>query len=1071
MSPLTRYCLRSGIPILPFMLWSAPGFSGPLPESVELEVKLVSRPLPPNIEAWDFRKVGSSGTVYSSEAELLSAIAANASAGDNGCSKVATATGSWSIEAELLGLPSSERRPYRITGSTWRRDYEDPLSEPACRAMLSPATGTMRRDRSIDCAPFPGYQGDSATGSCVNPRVAIVRGVPPSCDRQAIVGDPCDAATGEYTLSEVDYSGPFFDFRRSYHSYAQFGHAELGVGWTHSYSARLVITAGRPRIWVRADGYTEPLNQVDPDGHPGVYFSATGSGAQVRALGSDWSLYRSNGERERYDEDGLLLEMESAAGQVTVIERAPDGRVLGVVGPFGHRLAFEYGAPGGRLRSLVDPAGGSIRYQYDNEENPADSSGNLVRVTYQDQSIREYLYEDAEFPNHLTGVIDENGDRYINVEYDDIGRAVLSERAGGIGRITLSYNENSTTNVTDAAGNTSIYSFTNSDNPWRWRYKSYVHDSMKYAIDAARSERPQNWNLEPAQFGDVIAAGSPYRRVIGTELAGERASVDVDQDDYARRSSASTDENGNMTVYEYDLFRMTEKVEAAQDNTGAYRRETRYEEFLDDTSALPRRVTMPSVRGGQRRTMTTTYHVGTRLPHQVTVAGYTAQGMPVSRTVSFEEYDNHGQLTRINGPQLPGADGADDVTVMTYYETDATGSDCAVSGGGRCGRLRSITNALGHSIRFDEYFSDGRLKTMTDPNGLVTEFGYTDRGWISRVIQTAGQLRRETRYSYTPSGLMESASLPGGLMLSYQWTAAHLLQSVTDNAGNKIEYQYDLRGNRTAENVLTSGGGLRRALTRVYDVRNRAAAMQEGFNNSTRLTFDAVGNLQEETDPNGNVINYDYDPLNRLRRLVRAINAGADAVTDYAYDAADNIKIVSAANGATTRYEYDDLGNLRRETSPDRGTTLYGYDGSGNMTCKVDGRHSDNAVRCEQAENRWVYRYDVLNRITSIDYLETPSISPDVSFDYDASGSIGWPSLVSHESEGGQIVDTQFEHDVFGNMLFKRQYVPESPGASAPFRHWLIDMTAPTARSRSRIPRAGSSTTAATNWDRLRPSV
>jgi hypothetical protein len=41
----------------------------------------------------------------------------------------------------------------------------------------------------------------------------------------------------------------------------------------------------------------------------------------------------------------------------------------------------------------------------------------LTRVTYQDGTYREYLYEIATFLYALTGIVDENGDRYATFGY------------------------------------------------------------------------------------------------------------------------------------------------------------------------------------------------------------------------------------------------------------------------------------------------------------------------------------------------------------------------------------------------------------------------------------------------------------------------------------------------------------------------------------------------------------------------------------------------------------------------------------------------------------------------------
>jgi YD repeat-containing protein len=99
---------------------------------------------------------------------------------------------------------------------------------------------------------------------------------------------------------------------------------------------------------------------------------------------------------------------------------------------------------------VTDPAGGTISYGYD-------SNNNLTSVTYQDGSTRTYQYELPGFPNHLTGVTDENSGRYSTFGYDSNGLAVSSQESGGANAVTVTYGTGTAT-VTDGIGGTKAYS-------------------------------------------------------------------------------------------------------------------------------------------------------------------------------------------------------------------------------------------------------------------------------------------------------------------------------------------------------------------------------------------------------------------------------------------------------------------------------------------------------------------------------------------------------------------------------------------------------------------------------------
>ncbi|MWK60060.1 RHS repeat protein [Pseudomonas otitidis] len=73
--------------------------------------------------------------------------------------------------------------------------------------------------------------------------------------------------------------------------------------------------------------------------------------------------------------------------------------------------------------------------------------------------ISKYHYEDSRNPNLLTGITDERGIRYATWTYDDQGRAISSEHAGGAEKVTVAYNADGSSTVTNALGKRTTYRF------------------------------------------------------------------------------------------------------------------------------------------------------------------------------------------------------------------------------------------------------------------------------------------------------------------------------------------------------------------------------------------------------------------------------------------------------------------------------------------------------------------------------------------------------------------------------------------------------------------------------------
>lgn len=173
-----------------------------------------------------------------------------------------------------------------------------------------------------------------------------------------------------------------------------------------------------------------------------------------------------NDSEERYDNRGRLLSITARTGVTqtlyyssasTATSIAPfAGLLMRIEDSFEKTLQFIYNAQG-RIAKLIDPAGGEYLYQYDGPSGPS-GMNNLTSVTAPDGRVRIYHYNESAYmggsslPNALTGITDENGNRYAIYRYNSSGKAISTEHAGGVEKVTLSYPSSTSTTVTDALG-------------------------------------------------------------------------------------------------------------------------------------------------------------------------------------------------------------------------------------------------------------------------------------------------------------------------------------------------------------------------------------------------------------------------------------------------------------------------------------------------------------------------------------------------------------------------------------------------------------------------------------------
>ena len=131
----------------------------------------------------------------------------------------------------------------------------------------------------------------------------------------------------------------------------------------------------------------------------------------------------------------------------------------------------------------------------------------------------------------------------------------------------------------------------------------------------------------------------------------------------------------------------------------------------------------------------------------------------------------------------------------------------------------------------------------------------------------------------------------------------------------------------------------------------------------TQYRYDLAGNLRFIEDAHGTVTEYQYDAMNRVEQLLETPDGIESLVTHFTYDGSGNRTSVTDPNGNLTRYHYDDRGRPVEVILPgvmdeenvlvDEPTLIYAYDAASQLIQETDilGRISQ-------------YRYDDRGRLT-----------------------------------------------------------------------------------------------------------
>ena len=171
----------------------------------------------------------------------------------------------------------------------------------------------------------------------------------------------------------------------------------------------------------------------------------------IRRLdGYELTLSYSSGE---YSENGSDFYVEEDGTLTTGL--LVKGLLLKVSDSYGREVTFKYG-DSGNIAIATDVSGKDHNFTYDSTWRRLDG---IVFPTSPETTVG-FHYEETDAPYILTGITDENGNRYATWGYDEDGRAISSEHANGVDKTTITYNADGTTTVTNPLGKQTTYHFT-----------------------------------------------------------------------------------------------------------------------------------------------------------------------------------------------------------------------------------------------------------------------------------------------------------------------------------------------------------------------------------------------------------------------------------------------------------------------------------------------------------------------------------------------------------------------------------------------------------------------------------
>jgi fibro-slime domain-containing protein/RHS repeat-associated protein len=562
--------------------------------------------------------------------------------------------------------------------------------------------------------------------------------------------------------------------------------------------------------------------------------------------------------------------------------------------------------------------------------------------------------------------------------------------------------------VVDPDGNRILYEYDATGDLKKVTNQSGIKSTYNYLAKPAHYLDEGFDDLGQRDFKVIYDAEGRFKEII--DALGNSVGKQI-YDELASRRATVLDANGNATQLLYDeRGNVLEETDAAGNKTLREYTDPRNPDL--ETKIIDRRGMVTERAYDAKGNVTVIRELGT-------------QANPLATPVVTEfGYNSNNDVTSIKN-----ASGA-----ATSFDYDTKGN------------VAKITNALGASTSFT-YDDQGRRKTFTDFNGNTTTFDYdgacpcgsphkstnADGTYQTFEFNQFGQVTKEQTFEangtlieqrqtfYDDSGrvtreLVGSGNDPlhpptdvrkfySGSLLDWEIIVSpqslnpdeSLEESpatpVSQRKSRITDYEYD-----SADRLIRQTDAMGGIVNFRYDAQGNRVLLQDPVGNITTWTYDTLNRVSEERDPFYWVSFVEANSSLSSNALLDAVvvenrkpsgaslanNQGAAHVRSFGYDTEGNQSEVIDRNNRRREFSYDQNGRLLTETwfAANNGTLVetitFTYDVLGNMKT------------AQNASSKYTYEYDQLNRVTSVDNLDTNPDTPRVilNYEYDLQGNL-----------------------------------------------------------------------------------
>jgi len=726
----------------------------------------------------------------------------------------------------------------------------------------------------------------------------------------------------------------------------------FGRNWNFSYHVRLVREGGTVTV-IKGSGQMLRFQVSGPApqgaAQPAELRSLDGSSDRLLDYQTYW-LFVEDRTRLTYTfvkdpgtRNGQLVTLADTEGNAVRFAYNPDGTLSSLEDAAGRITRFSY-QENGYCTSLVLPDGRKAAFSYD-------SSGNLIQSLDLMEIPSLYAYDAGHALERMTVARDNKETTFF---YHGEGREKMISA------------------VTDAAGNTTRYDLISRD-PFRVRVTDPEGNATVFESRNNKTEKI----TDPLGNTDewVYRNGQP---VVHTDMYGNSARFEYDA--FGNRIKI-TDPLGNEWKFTFNPYRRPLSATNPDQMTWSY--------VYDANQNLVRTIS-PAGKS-------TAFHYDQK-NNLVRISD--ARGREVAYT-----YDRYGNVSAIS----------DATVTRMHMEYDAYGFT-----------ITAITDAKGQVFRY-EYDKNDRLVRTIHPDGTSRQktFGCcaqtaavnennngteVTRNPLLSIVSETGLDGFTTFFEYDKNQRMIRAVNPLRETTSYTYDAIGRIATITRPSGDVVSFGYGKN-----PRSVTLGYNSVRLLTQFFDGNNvlvrqtdasdtpttytldrlsRVSAKRNGRGQEVRTTYAPSGGLSSLEHDGKTVYRLDYNPDNRLERIVsksRTVTLG--------YNDRDQVIRVDYADLGFLSFTYDETGKLSSLTYPDGFLVRYLYDNRGRTA----------EIRCDAADPiRFVY--DNVGNVIRI----TRGTATESSFSYTRANRV---SELLHKAGESVLAKRTYTYDPLGRVV------------------------------------------------------